>query len=125
MAGSDEIQVLNLEHGPALPIVDGEGSARAVVWPGVGAKLRSIHEISLAAGAQTIELSHPSEAVYYARSGDGTAIDTASGEEHELVAGSMAHIDAGTPYLLRAGGRGLVLLGGPSPADDRLYEEAR
>jgi quercetin dioxygenase-like cupin family protein len=121
MAGADEIQVLDLTAGPELAIVEGEGAARAVVWPGMGASLRSLHTISLAAGAHTVELSHPSEAVYYAASGTGTAVDTASGDEHELVAGAMVHIDAGTPYVLRAGTAGLELLGGPSPADERLY----
>jgi mannose-6-phosphate isomerase-like protein (cupin superfamily) len=122
MASVDEIQVLDLAAGPELAIVEGDGAARAVVWPGVGATLRSLHTISLAADAHTVELRHPSEAVYYAASGTGTAIDRASGEEHELVTGAMVHIDAGTPYVLRAGTGGLELLGGPSPADERLYE---
>jgi quercetin dioxygenase-like cupin family protein len=81
-----------------------------------------LHTISLAAGARTVELTHPSESVYYVPSGTGTAIDTSSGEEHELVAGAMVHIDSGTPYVLRAGEGGIELLGGPSPADERLYE---
>jgi hypothetical protein len=125
MAGADEIQVLDLGAGPALAIVEGDGAARAVVWPGVGATRRSLHTISLAAGAQTIELCHPSEAVYYAAAGTGAALDTSSGEEQKLVMGAMVHVDAGTAYVLRAGAGGLELLGGPSPADAQLYERGR
>ena len=32
---------------PELPMVEGGGVARAIVWPGVGAALRSMHRIEL------------------------------------------------------------------------------
>ena len=41
------------------------------------------------------------------------------------VAGSMTDVDPGTPYLVTASADGLDLVGGPSPADDSLYESAR
>ena len=119
-----EIQVLSVADGPELAIVDGDGLARAVVWPGVGATLRSIHTISLGADARTIELSHPAEAVYYVMSGTGTAIDTTINEVQELRTGSMVHIEPGTRYILSAADGGLELVGGPSPPDPRLYGDA-
>jgi quercetin dioxygenase-like cupin family protein len=108
--------------GPALGIVAGEGSARAVVWPGMGAQLRSMHRISLGPGARTIELRHPSDAVYYVIFGSGAAVDRTSGGRDALVEGSMVHVDAGTPYELAAAGDGMELVGGPCPADASLYE---
>jgi mannose-6-phosphate isomerase-like protein (cupin superfamily) len=117
-----EIQILDGAEGPELAIVDGPGVARAIVWPGIGARSRSLHRISLEGGAATVRLSHPSDAVYYVVEGDGSVADESAGEDHALRAGAMFHIDAGTAYRVRAGVDGLQLLGGPAPADDALYE---
>lgn len=122
MTPGGEIQILDGSEGPELPIVDGAGMARAIVWPGVGARSRSLHRIWLEAGAGTVRLSHPSDAVYYVIEGDGTAADESAGSEHALRAGAMFHVDAGTAYRVRAGDDGMQLVGGPAPADDALYE---
>lgn len=122
MSATQEIQVVDLEQGPALAIVEGEGRANAVIWPGMGAELRTIHQIELAAGARTIPLRHPSEAVYYVIEGEGDAVDVSQGTAHAVRSGSMAHLDAGTTYTFVAGETGLLLVGGPSPADPALYE---
>jgi quercetin dioxygenase-like cupin family protein len=119
----DQIQVLALNHGPSLPIVEGEGRAHAVVWPGIGAELRSIHRIELGGGARTIEMRHPSEAVYYVIDGSGRAVDFGSGEEQALRPGSMVHVEPDTTYALGAGEHGILLVGGPSPPDPALYEQ--
>ncbi|MGH2869558.1 MAG: hypothetical protein ACRDNK_18585 [Solirubrobacteraceae bacterium] len=125
MEGDDQIQVVALEDGPPLAIVEGEGSAHAVIWPGIGAQLRSIHRIELAAGASTIKLRHPSEAVYYVIGGSGETVDVDAAEAEALRPGSMVHIDPGTMYVLSAGEHGLSLVGGPSPPDPALYEGPR
>ena len=111
-----------LEPGPSLPLVEGEGSARAVIWPGIGARLRSLHRISLGAGARTVELRHAGEAVYYVIAGEGRALDGGDGSAQELVRGSMVFVEPGTSYRLAAGERGLELVGGPCPPDPKLYE---
>jgi quercetin dioxygenase-like cupin family protein len=123
MGSGEEIKVLALEAGPALDIIDGDGRAHAVIWPGMGAQLRSIHVIELAGGARTIAMRHPSEAVYYVVDGAGEARDVDDREAQPLRAGSMAHVDAGTTYVLAAGEDGMSLVGGPSPADRELYED--
>jgi hypothetical protein len=120
-AGLGDVVVVDPDGGPELALVAGEGSARAVVWPGMGAQLRSMHRISLGPGSRTIEMSHPSDAVYYVIAGDGEAVDPRAGDVSPLVTGSMAHIDAGTAYELVAGERGMELAGGPCPADPSLY----
>lgn len=118
----DRIQILrDDEQCPGLPIVERGGSARAVVWPGVGAVLRSMHRISLGPHGRTVQLEHPMEAVYYVMSGSATALDESDMSRHALSAGSMAHIDPGTAYVFEAGGGGAEIVGGPCPADMRLY----
>jgi mannose-6-phosphate isomerase-like protein (cupin superfamily) len=119
-AAAGELQVLDAESGPELPIVEGAGSARAIVWPGTGARLRSMHRIRLEAGAGTVPLTHPSDAVYYVIAGAGS-VEEPGGDGRPLELGSMAHVDAGTTYRFRAGDAGLDLIGGPAPADPALY----
>jgi mannose-6-phosphate isomerase-like protein (cupin superfamily) len=119
-----EVVVTGAGAGPALEIVAGEGSAHAVVWPGMGARLRSMNLISLGREARTIEMTHPGDAVYYVIAGGGAAVDRTVGERSALVEGSMVHVDAGTSYELVAGAEGMELVGGPCPADASLYEGA-
>lgn len=123
MAAVGEIQVVALDDGPSLPVVEGEGTAHAVIWPGMGAQLRSMHRIELGRGGRTIELRHPAEAVYYVIQGDGVALDVDAGEQQALRDGAMIHIDPDTTYVLRAGASGMSLVGGPSPPDPALYED--
>jgi quercetin dioxygenase-like cupin family protein len=120
-ASLGEVVVVDADGGPELSLVAAKGSARAVVWPGMGAQLRSLHRISLAPGSRTVEMNHPADAVYYVIAGDGEALDCRSGERAALVTGSMVHVDAGTAYELVAGLRGMELAGGPCPADPALY----
>jgi len=111
------------EKCPELEIIEQGGSARAVVWPGVGAVHRSMHVISLAAGGRTKPLAHPSDAVYHLCEGSATVTD--AGDRHQLTVGSMFHVDAGTEYVIEAGAPDTVLtvlIGGPCPPDPALYE---
>jgi quercetin dioxygenase-like cupin family protein len=118
----NRVRVLDADRGPALDIVEGSGSARAVVWPGVGAELRSMQIISLEDGARTVTLRHPGEAVYYVLRGAGEATDGAAEAGQPIAEGSMVHIGPETAYAFRAGPGGLELVGGPSPADADMYE---
>ena len=61
------------------------------------------------------------EAVYYVMSGGAAAADPDNGQTADLVAGSMALIDPGTPYTFVAGDEGAELVGGPCPADPAMY----
>ena len=124
MVMSREVRVLDAgDECPALPLVEGEGVARAVIWPGVGAQLRSMHRISLAPGVRTIPQRHPMEAVYYVLSGGGTVRDPEHPPERPLVEGAMVHVEPGTAYVLAAGPEGIEILGGPCPADPALYAD--
>jgi quercetin dioxygenase-like cupin family protein len=118
----DTVRVIDSSvDGPELPIVVGPGSAKAVIWPGNGAKHRSMHLIRLQRGASTIDLRHPSDCVYYVLGGAGSIDNVASGETTALAEGAMLHIDAGDSYRLRAEDDAFTVLGGPCPADPSLY----
>ena len=119
MAGN-RVVVLAVDEGPKLPLVEGEGQARAVIWPGNGGNLRTLAIIDLVEGSSTVRLSHPGEAVYYVETGQGNIeCDDDSGELRE---GAIVHIDGGTGYEFHAGAGGVKLVGGPSPSDPSLYE---
>ncbi len=120
-----EVAVVDAELGPELPIIDRAGSARAVIWPGMGAELRSMHRISLKPSGRTIRLSHSSEAVYYVISGSGAVCDTPDAPREALIEGSMVLIEPGTDYALCASSDGMELVGGPSPADPALYQSLK
>jgi mannose-6-phosphate isomerase-like protein (cupin superfamily) len=123
MRAPAEVRVLRTaDHGPVLPIVEGEGSARPIVWPGVGAAFRSMHRIELAGGSRTIVLKHEMEATYYVIRGDGVVRDPDEGSSASVVEGSMIFVEPGTAYAFEAKGAGMLLLGGPCPADPALYQ---
>lgn len=109
---------------PPLTLVDGAGEARAVIWPGMGARDRSMARVRLEPGSATVALSHPGEAVWYVAEGGGAVADTGDGSEQEVVQGSMVHVGPGDGYRFVAGDDGATLVGGPCPADPALYEEA-
>lgn len=119
---TDKVSILDADVGPELPLVDGPGRAWAVVWPGVGAVLRSMHRISLPAEGSTRVQRHDGEAVYYAIKGGGRAENPTGSDGQDLDEGTMIHIGPDTEYVFRAGASGLELVGGPSPADFSLYE---
>ena len=118
----DRVCVFGLEpDSPELPIVEGEGKAHAIIWPGVGAEIRSMHRFSLGAGARTIELRHPMEAVYYIISGSGSVSGPAERADESLVEGSMIFVEPSTAYVIQAGEGGIEVLGGPCPPDPSMY----
>jgi quercetin dioxygenase-like cupin family protein len=120
MIPADGVQVLGPD-GPAVDLVEGSGSARALVWPGAGARMRSMHLISMSGGARTRPQRHADEAVYYVIGGSG---HVGPAEEGGLEEGSMVHVAPGVRYVFDAGDDGLELVGGPSPPDPTLYGEA-
>lgn len=124
-APQDGVVVLDVEgDGPVLPILDGPGSARAIVWPGMGARHRSMNLVRLEAAARTVELEHPMEAVYYVISGSGQLLGRAGAPAGDLVLGAMVHVAPGHAYALEGGETGIEVVGGPCPPDPRLYEDA-
>jgi quercetin dioxygenase-like cupin family protein len=116
----ERVQVLG-PGGPSVPIVESGGSAHALVWPGAGARLRSMHLITLEPAGRTRPQQHAGEAVYYLIDGDGS-VGAPSRSGEAVTEGSMVHIAPGAAYVLAAGAAGMRVVGGPSPADPSLYE---
>jgi mannose-6-phosphate isomerase-like protein (cupin superfamily) len=109
------------EHCPELRIVEGDGVARAVIWPGMGAAARSMHRITLRRGARTTSLRHPMEAVYYVISGIALVEDQTDGSPVRLRPGSMVFVEPDTPYVFAASDDRVEIVGGPCPPDESLY----
>jgi quercetin dioxygenase-like cupin family protein len=123
--GGTGVQVIPLRgNGPLLPLVQGDGSARAVIWPGTGAAMRSIHLIELAPSSTTAPQVHPAESVYYVMDGTGTVAADDASPGAPLSPGAMVHMGPGTAYRFAAGPGGLGFFGGPCPCDPASYGKA-
>ncbi len=119
---SDSIQVIDAIHSQEIPIVDGVGNAKVVIWPGMGALYRTFQIITLGEHSKTVQLCHPvSDAAYYVLKGEGKVLDIGTGDSQELGEGGMVHIDANDRYQFVASSNGMKVLGGPCPADQSLY----
>lgn len=120
---SETVRVIDSSVGcPEIPIVEGEGNAKVVVWPGSGSQYRTFQIITLGAEAKTIPLSHSTDAAYYVVQGSGSILDLVSGEGQDMAEGAMVHIDADDRYQFVAHADSFKVLGGPCPADESLYE---
>lgn len=106
---------------PTLPLVEGKGMAVAAVWPGNGALHRTMHHVTLQEGAATVLQRHAGEAVYYVKSGTGSVIDPEASSNDRIAEGNMVFIEPRTSYRFVSDATGMVLLGGPCPADTDLY----
>jgi len=104
-----------------LSMVETRGRAWAVVWPGMGAHLRSFHRLSFEPGGRTIPLRHPMEAVYYVIAGTVEVHDLDVDARRQVISGGMILVDPGTRYSIAAGPEGSEVVGGPSPADPMVY----
>jgi mannose-6-phosphate isomerase-like protein (cupin superfamily) len=118
----DVVRVIDTaSEGFSLPIVHGDGTARAVLWPGNGARFRSLNLVDLGSGSATIDMTHANDCVYYVIAGAGQIVDLKSGAIQPLIEGAMVHIDAGDAYRLVSEDEGVRLVGGPCPPDAALY----
>jgi len=117
------VLVRPLGQGPELPLLkDGvSGKVTAAVWPGIGAKWRSMVSFILSAEASTVSLWHEGESVYYVWSGSGYVSGDDVGGELPLKEGSIVHVGGGTAYRFVAGVSGLEFIGGPCPPDPAWY----
>jgi quercetin dioxygenase-like cupin family protein len=120
MSGPEEIQILRMDRD-YVPI-PGRVEVRAIIWPGMGARHRSMHSIRLHAGESSGEWRHPSEAVYYVLAGSGWFHDLTAGTGHGVRCGHIVHVAAGTAYTMTADAF-LACIGGPCPPDPALYGE--
>lgn len=106
----------------ALPLVNGNGRAFAVLWPENGAEYRTFNVIQMSGGDWTRDLVHQAECIYYVETGAGSIRDVSDDTAQPLVEGSMIHISPGDCYRLEASDAGMRLIGGCVPVDPALYQ---
>lgn len=105
-----------------IALIDGRGSASVVLWPGNGARFRTMQLLKMEGGDRTIDLCHTQDSAYYIIAGSGLVRDLATGTAQDLVEGSILHIDHHDGYRFEAGPDGMHAVGGPVPADPALYD---
>ena len=121
MKNKNSIQIFSKKKTNTIaPIIEGNGVARAIIWPGVGASERSFFLIEIEKGSSTKILTHSSESVYFVKEGSGLVCETNVNTNSNLIIGSMIHVGVGTSYSFKAGDKGLVLIGGPCPFDNNI-----
>ena len=103
-----------------LPLAAAGGRVRALLWPGMGARERSLCHFDLPQGFASAEFRHPYEAVYYVVRGEGQVVDVDSGTAHQVRAGQMIYLTPNQGYRL---GGPAVFVGGPCPPDPALFSE--
>jgi len=112
------------EWAPPLEIVTG-GECRPIIWPGMGARERSLHHFTLPRGAGILPLQHPGEAVYYVMSGEVEVTEFTQASEVDsptlVPTGGMFHVEPGTAYAFSSVADVSVVIGGPCPVDESLY----
>lgn len=112
------------EWAAPLAITVNGGVCLPIIWPGMGAVERSLHQFRLPPGSGTVDLRHETEAVYYVVSGQVLVVDRESGDSRQIGEGAMFHVDPGTGYAFSSVDREAVVLGGPCPADPSLYAQS-
>jgi mannose-6-phosphate isomerase-like protein (cupin superfamily) len=122
--GHGGVVIVRGDDAVPVPLLPGAGSAMALIWPGMGARYRSMHRLAFQPGTASIVLRHESDAVYYVVDGAAEFVDVDTGEASPCDAGTAVHIDAGTRYQLRATSGPATVVGGPCPADPSIYPAA-
>lgn len=118
-----QVTVLHGREGEPVRLLRGAGDARIVVGPATGARHRSMCVVRLEPGSSTIDLRHPSEAVWYVAAGHGRAVPGDGASALVLEPGAMVHIGPQTGYAITAdAGEALELIGGPAPPDPTLAQ---
>lgn len=116
-----EIQVRPVADAPAMPLAEGGGVARALIWPGMGSRYRTFHHFLLYRDQRSVIHCHRgAEAVYYVIAGSGWVEDLDLQERQPVAAGQMFHITPGTRYRMVPKGS-IELIGGPCPPDPHIY----
>ncbi len=111
------------EWAESIALTGEGGACLPIIWPGMGAVERSLHQFRLPSGVSTLVFEHPSEAVYYVISGEIDVMETAVGSSTRIDTGAMFHVEPGTKYRFAGASELAVVIGGPCPADPALYQD--
>ncbi|CEP69178.1 RmlC-like jelly roll fold [Moorella glycerini] len=120
------IKVLHVNRDyVTIPIVDG-GEAKAIVWPGMGAKNCALHYVVMKPGQENIPHVHrESEDIIFVVQGRGVVVDLDNGKEYEFEPGSVIYIPPGIRHTVKCfGPDDYIVVGAQSPFDMDLYRRA-
>lgn len=119
------IKVINPEKEYVkLPYTQGKGIAKAVIWPGMGAKHGSMHYFLMEPGAKNVPHRHPvSEDMFYVLQGSGVIVDYDQNIEHPFTRGNFIYVPAGVNHAVHSEGPDdYISVGGPCPIDHAMYK---
>jgi len=120
------IRILKLNKDYVLiPLIKG-GMAKAIIWPGMGAKFASMHYVEMKPGEENILHMHEySEDVFYVVQGRGVVVDGNTGKEYPFEKGNFVYVEPGTIHAVKSfGPENFISVGGPAPPDTDLYIKA-
>ena len=120
------IKVLDINRDYVeIPIVNG-GQAKAIIWPGMGAKNCALHYVVMKPGQENIPHVHQeSEDIIFVIQGKGVVVDLDHGKEYPFGPGSVIYIPPGIRHTVKSyGPEDYIVVGAQSPFDLDLYKRA-
>lgn len=108
-----------------LSILDGKGVARAIIYPGMGAKYASLNYFVMKPGSKNTAHVHArSEDVIYVIQGQGIIKETETGNELRFKKGDILFIPEGVYHqVIPDGDEDYIGIGGPQPVDDSIFKD--
>lgn len=108
-----------------IPLIKG-GMAKAIIWPGMGAKYGSMHYFVMKPGEENVLHSHSNEEdMFYVVQGNGVIVDATNGAEHKFKKGDFVYVAPNIVHAVKSlGPEDFISVGGPSPADMEIYIKA-
>jgi len=108
-----------------LPYVKG-GIAKAIIWPGMGAKFGSMNYFVMEPGGENVPHSHKdAEDMFYIASGTGVIVDYDNNIEHPFEPGCFVYVEPNTMHAaINRSNENYISIGGPSPIDYEMYKKA-
>ena len=109
-----------------IPFVKGHGDARAIIWPGMGAKYGSMNYFIMKPGEENVPHAHKDcEDMFYIAQGCGVIIDFDTNIKHPFKKGCFIFVEPGTQHAaVSFGPEDYISVGGPSPIDYEMYKKA-
>lgn len=109
-----------------IPFIKGSGQAKAIIWPGMGAKYGSMNYFVMKPGEQNVPHLHENaEDMFYIAQGQGVIIDYDAKQEHSFEKGCFVYVEPGTMHAaVSHGPDDYISIGGPSPIDYEMYRKA-
>ncbi|WP_315927615.1 cupin domain-containing protein [Mesorhizobium sp. SP-1A] len=105
-----------------LPLISKD--ARFIIWPGTDAWVANLNYVLLEPGeANKPHVHTESEDTIFILDGEGTIYDYTNDISLPFHAGCVVHVPVGVKHAVHADrGKGIVSVGGPSPADVPLLK---